>query len=112
MGPTGVELGRTHQHDLILDEGLRLDLGRCRETADHPELGAMGAQRVHRLRRRPGHDAHAHVGMCTLERYDDLRQEVRGGDARRDDRQRTDDPLTELADASDGLGQKRLARST
>jgi len=39
--------------------------------------------------------------MCTLERYDDLRQEVRGGDARRDDRQRTGDPLTELADAPD-----------
>ena len=68
----------------------------------------MRAQRVHRLRRRPGNDGHANVGMGTLERYDDLRQEVRGGDSRRDDRQRTGDPLTEFADAPDGLGEKRL----
>ena len=46
--------------------------------------------------------------MGTPERDDDLRQEVRGGDARRDDRQRAGDSLAEFADAARSLRKKRM----
>jgi hypothetical protein len=46
--------------------------------------------------------------MRTLERDDCLRQEVRRGDARRDDGQGTGYSLTELADAAGCLRKKRM----
>jgi hypothetical protein len=46
--------------------------------------------------------------MRTLERDDDLRQEIRGGDTRRDDRERPGDSLAEFADATRGLRKKRV----
>jgi hypothetical protein len=44
----------------------------------------------------------------TLEGDDDLRQEVRRGDARCDDRQGTGRSLTELTNPSGGLHEKRM----
>ena len=52
---------------------------RRREPADHAKLGAVRAQRVHRLRRRRRHDSHPHAGIHALERDGDLRQEIGGG---------------------------------
>jgi hypothetical protein len=93
---------------LLLDQRLRLDLRRGGEPTDDAELGAVRAQRVHRLRRVSRHDAHAHTGMRSLKRDDDLRQEVRGGNAGRDHRQVTGHSMTEVTDPSGGLHKKSM----
>jgi hypothetical protein len=75
------KLRRAYDDDFFFHKRLRFNLRRRCEPADDAELSTMGAQRVHRLRRGPGHDPHPHPRMRTLECCDDVRQKVGGRDA-------------------------------
>jgi hypothetical protein len=107
--PAAGQLWGPYHQDFLLDQRLCLDLRCGGEPADDDELGTVRAQRVHRLRRVARHDAHAYARMRPLERYDDLRQQIRGRDARRRNGERPGHSLAEFTDAASGLREQRMS---
>jgi hypothetical protein len=88
--PAAAQARRAHEHDLVLDERLALELRREGHPTNDRKLHLVRADEIDRTRGGGQPEVELYRGVSLVEACDELRQQVRAGNARCGERERSD----------------------
>jgi len=106
--PAAAETRRPYQHHLVVDEGLALELQRQRHATHDRKLNLVRADEIDRARRGGQAEVQLYHGVSLVEACDELGQEVRAGNARCRERERSDVRVAARGQGAAGIREQRF----